>query len=169
MLFISEQLANPKEVMPYLLSLLEEKEFVLCMKFRPYRDGFKYWLEENHPDILKKVKTFQGAVEQAISQSDVVVGSHSTTVLEALMQLKPFVFFWTDKWGDYFGIKSLDTDSRFFASSPKELIDYIKKSSDTPKEVLEKLRERFFGNPYQNGSKWVVEQVLEFSKNHDRQ
>ncbi|MBU3940853.1 MAG: DEAD/DEAH box helicase, partial [Nanoarchaeota archaeon] len=55
-LFISEQLAASQEVLPYLLALLERKEFELYLKFRPYRDGFERWLKKNRPDILKKVK-----------------------------------------------------------------------------------------------------------------
>lgn len=163
-LFISEQLANPKEVMPYLLALLSVKDVTLFLKIRPQVDGFEDWLKNNEPGILKKAKALKGDIHQAISQSHVVVGSHSTSVLEALAQLKPLVFFWTDKWEDYYDIRSFDTQGRFFAKDPQELIDKIRKSIDVPKEDLRELQERFFGNPYQNGSKWVVDQTVEFLK-----
>ena len=91
-----------------------------------------------------------------------MVGSHSTSVLEGLAQLKPLVFFWTDRWGDYFDIRTFDFQGRFFAKDPQDLIDKIRKSIDVPKEDLIKLQEQFFGNPYQNGSKWVVDQAVEF-------
>jgi len=160
-LFVSEQLADPSEVMPYLLKLLEIKDFILSLKARPYRDGFEEWLKANRPEILKKVRVFRDT-QQAISQSDVVVGSHSTVVLEALLQLKPLVFFWTNKWGDYFDIKSSGTKGRYFANNPEELVDYIRKSSEIPKEVLKQLQEQFFGDPHQNGGKWVVEQAMKY-------
>lgn len=162
-LFISEQLAVPSEVMPYLSELLKDKDFSVCLKFRPYRDGFEEWLKENRPEILKKVKISRGDAHEAILQSDVVVGSHSTMVLEALLARKPFVFFRTGRWGDYFDLKSVRR-SGFFAENPEKLLGRIRRSREIPKEVLIKLREKFFGNPYQNGSKWVVDQVIKFLK-----
>lgn len=166
-LFISEQLADPEEVMPYLLTFLEINDFELYLKFRPYRDGFEEWLKQERPEILKKIeekaKILRGAMQKAIGQCDVVVGSHSTAVLEALLLLKPFVFFRTKKWGDYFDIKAAGLHS-FFSETPDGLIERIKKSREIPKDDLKKLQERFFGNPYQNGSKWVVDQAEKFSK-----
>lgn len=165
-LFISEQLAAPSEVMPYLLKLLEIKEFAVSLKFRPYRDGFENWLKKNRPDILEKVGIFRGSPQQAAAESDVVVGSHSSAVLEALLQLKPVVFFWTNKWGDYFGIKDLDKEGRFFVSNPEEVVDYVRKSSNIPEDIIKQLQQRFFGDPNKNGGRWVVEQALEFAKHY---
>ncbi|MFH1780852.1 MAG: hypothetical protein ABH841_02520 [Candidatus Nealsonbacteria bacterium] len=166
-LFISEQLAAPEEIMPYLAAALNCKEFVLSLKVRPQADGFEEWLKKNNPGILGKLTISRDDIHKAIAQSDVVVGSHSTAVLEALCQLKPFVFFWTNKWGDYYGIKDFDSQGYFFAASPADFTDKIKKSGQMPKEDLKKLQERFFGDPYQNGSKWVVDQVENFIKKHD--
>lgn len=163
-LFVSEELADPSEVMPYLLTLLEEKDFSVRVKFRFYKDGFENWLQENNPNILKKIKIVRSNIHHAISESDVVVGCHSTGVLEALLQLKPFVVFKTEKWGDYFQIKSFNNEGYFFAEDPKELISYIKESPKTSKQVLIKLRNKFFGDPFKNGSKWVVEQAEEYLK-----
>lgn len=167
-LFISEQLAVPKEVLPYLLTVLEVQDFQFFLKFRPYRDGFELWLKEKQPEvyqrILGKAQILRGTMEEAADICDVVVGSHSTSVLEALLRLKPFVFFRTNKWGDHFDIKSFDDEDYFFAENPEDLIKKIKKSVNISKENLKKLQERFFGDPRQNGSKWVVEQALEFTK-----
>ena len=159
-LFVFEQLADPLEVIPHFLALLEVKGFDLYIKLRPYRDGFEEWLKENRPEILGKVKILRGNMHEAIAQCDVTVGSYSTGVLEALLQLKPFVFFRTGKWGDYFELKSSDYRYHFFAENPNELIDYIRKSREIPREVLMELREKYFGDPYKNGSKWVVDQVV---------
>ncbi|MFH1575610.1 MAG: hypothetical protein ABIB55_01530 [Candidatus Nealsonbacteria bacterium] len=167
-LFISEQLAFPNEVISYLLTVLEEKDFTLYLKFRPYRDGFELWLKQNQPEfykkLLEKAKILRGTMEEAIGVCDVVVGSHSTAVLEALLQLKPPVFFRTQKWGDYFGMRSFNHEGRFFAENPEELVEKIRKSIDMPKEDLKKLQKRFFGDPYQNGSAWVVDEVEKFLK-----
>ena len=167
-LFISEQLVNPKEEMPYLLALLDTSDFALSLKLRPQSDEFEDWLKKNEPDILKRIAITKEDIHQAISQSDVVVGSRSTAVLEGLCQLKPFVSFWTDRWGDYFNIKSFDESSNFFAQNPLELVQYVRKSVEIPKEDLRKLQTRFFGDPYQNGAQWVVDQVENFIKKHGK-
>jgi len=165
-LFISEQLAASLEIMPYLLTLLKLKDFDLYLKFRPYRDGFELWLKENQPKVYKEIlarrKILRGTMEEAISHCDVVVGSHSTAVLEGLMQLKPFVFFRTEKWGDYFDIKSFDNRGHFFAENPRELINCVKNSVNVSKEDLKRMQNQFFGDPYKNGSKWEVEQAIKF-------
>lgn len=165
-LFVSEQLAAPPEVLPFLLKLLEVDDFTISIKFRPYRDGFEVWLRKHRPDILEKVKIFRGSPQQAAAQSDVVVGSHSSAVLEGLLQKKPIIFFWTNKWGDYFDLKDLGMEKRFFALNPEELVDYVRDSHNVPKDIIEKLQKRFFGDPSKNGGKWVVEQALEFAKNY---
>jgi len=164
--FIAEQLAVPEEVMPYLETLLDSSEIILYLKFRPYSDGFELWLKEKAPviyeKILDKAKVLRGSMEEAVGVGDVVVGSHSTAVLEAFLQLKPPVFFRTRKWGDYFSMKSLDSQGKFFAENPQELISRLKEAPQISREELAVLQKRFFGNPFQNGSAWVVDEVLKF-------
>lgn len=161
-LFIASQAAAPEETMPYIFKLLETKDFILQFKFRPYRDDFENWLKEHHPEVLEKAKIFRGATQEAITESDVTVGSHSSVVLEGTLQLKPFVLFWTNKWGDYFDIKSIDSKGQFFAFNPEDLVDKIRQGVNVPKEDLKKIQEQFFGNPYQNGSQWMVGQAVEY-------
>ncbi len=166
-LFISEQLGVPSETVPFLEALLEEKDISLYLKFRPYKDGFEEWLKEYRPDILEKIdkaKIFRGPMNEAIANSDVAVGSHSTAVLEALLQLKPPIFFQSKKWGDCFELKDYNTQFKFFVESEEELIDCIKKSVEIPKDILKKLQERYFGDPYKNGGRWVVDQLEEALK-----
>src|ERR1035437_3080740 len=163
-LFVSEPNATPSEAMSYLLSIIDKEGISPYLKFRPYHDRFEEWLKKNHPEILKKVKIIRGDMHDAIAQCDVVIGSYSTGVLEAPLLLKPFIFFQTKKWGDYFELKSFDSRYCFFAENPQELIELVRKSKTIPKETLEKLQRRFFGDPYINGSKWVVEQVEKLLK-----
>lgn len=164
LLFVSEQLAVPEEVLPYLIALMDKKDLSIYLTCRPYRDGFETWLRNNCPEILDKIghnRILKNGIIDAISKCDMVVGSHSTAVLEALLDLKPMAFFLTKKWGDYFELKGYNENYKFFAENPSELIDRIRKSNEIPVEILESLRERFFGDPYKNGSKWVVDQAGE--------
>lgn len=158
-LFIGEQQGYPAEALPYVSKLINTKGIDLYVKFRPYRDGFEEWMKKHHPELLREVKILKGSIEEATSICDVVVGSHSTAALEALFALKPPIFYETKKWGDYFDLKEYHPTYAFFAKTPEELVQCILKSREIPVEVLEKLRERYFGDPHKNGSKWVVDQA----------
>jgi len=164
-LFVSEQLATPEEVLPYLKCLMDSKDTSLFIKFRANGDLFEKWLINNHPNILKNIdasKILRGSMHDAIKQCDVVVGSYSTGVLESFLQLKTPVFFNTLKWGDYFEARSFGSKGDFFAENPQELVECVRKSTSINKDLLKQLRGRFFGDPYKNGSKWVVEQIEKF-------
>lgn len=158
-LFISQLGISFQEVMPYLLSLVESSNLSVYLKARFNNDAFEHWLKKNHPDTLKNLTVLRGSMEEAIAECEVVVGSHSTGVLEALLQLKPFVCFNTAEWGDYFELKTSIHRHGLFAETQEELAEYVKKSTEIPKEVLRELQNRFFGDPYQNGSTWVVDQA----------
>lgn len=162
-LFISEQLAIPEEVLPFLRRLIAEKNIELFIKFRPYRDGFETWLTENHPDILSQFpqeRILRSDMKTAIAQCDVVVGSHSTAVLEALLSQKPIAFFATKKWGDYFSLTGYSNEYSFYDETPEAFIASVHKNRNVPESMLLDLQERFFGDPYQNGSAWVVDQLV---------
>ncbi len=165
-LFISEQTATPSEVMLYLRELLDRRDIELTIKFRPYHDRFEKWLLENEPQILKlqHIRIIKGGMQEAIQSADVTVGCRSTGVLEALLQLKVPLFLCTQKWGDYYGMTESNESQCLFVENPKELIEKIKSASDIPRGLIIDLRERYFGDPYKNGSKWAVdkmEQLLE--------
>ncbi|MCW9054553.1 MAG: hypothetical protein OQJ98_01055 [Candidatus Pacebacteria bacterium] len=162
-LFIAEQTADPSEVMLYLHKLLHCTDIRLTIKFRPYRDGFEIWLLENEPQILKlpHIKVVKGGMQEAIQNVDVVVGCHSTAVLEALLQLKVPIFLRTQKWGDYYSMTQSDKTRHLIAENPGELIEQIQHAGTITPSLLTELREQYFGDPHKNGSKWVVDQVEE--------
>jgi len=162
-LFISEQLAAPQEILPFLSVFLAMNDCDLSFKFRPYRDGFEEWLKKEKPAILneikRKTKIFRGSMQEAVYYCDVVVGSYSTAVLEALLQLKTPIFFQTTKWGDYFDIKDWNAQNSFFALNPQDLVEKVRGSVNISKDDLKKIQKRFFGDPYRNGSRWVVDEI----------
>lgn len=161
-LFVSEQLAIPSETVPYLEALLADPDIGVAMLFRPYRDGFEVWLQENRPDILERIGTehmFRDGARNAAKKCDVTVGSHSTAVLEALFEKCPIVFFGTNKWGDYFDLKEYGGAHTLYAEGTPMFLKAVKESVHMPEETLQNLAEQFFGDPYQNGSAWVVDQL----------
>lgn len=162
-LFIAEQLAVPGEVLPYLEKLLADREIDLTIKFRPYRDGFEDWLLVNQPALIqaKNLKILRGNIQEAVKDNEVVVGSHSTAVLEALFLSRVPILFKTKKWGDCFGLEDYGQAHPFFAENSDELVDRIKRARTIPQIDLDKLQERYFGDRSRNGSKWVVDQTEE--------
>jgi hypothetical protein len=160
-LFIAEQLADPNEALPYLEELIGSG-LPVFIKFRASNDGFERWLKNHRADILKAVpedRLLRGSMSDAIARCDVTVGSHSTGVLEALMQGKPFVFYSTRKWGDYFDLAT-EGLTNCYAATPAELIDRVRASRNIEPGTLSALCERFFGDPTKNGSAWVIEEAL---------
>ncbi len=163
-LFVSEEMAVPQEVLPYLNRLLQQKDIELTLKFRPTKDGFEQWLLQHEPDILKRenIRIVKGSMQDAIEHADVAVGCQSTGVLEALLQLKAPLYFRTQKWGDYYSLKEYDKQHSFFAESPEELVEKIRNVRSVPPEALKDLRKRYFGDPYKNGSAWVVDRLQKY-------
>ncbi len=165
-LFVSELVAVPGEVMPYLNELINQRDIELTIKFRPHHDTFEEWLGRNEPQILKmqNVRIVNGGMHEAIQDADVVTGCQSTGVLEALIQNKVPVFFRTQKWGDYYSMTEEEDTQCLFAESPKELILKITQAKDIQDSLLDKLCTRYFGNPSENGSAWAVDQLEEILK-----
>lgn len=163
-LFVAEQLAVPQEVMPYLEKLLQNRDIDLAIKFRPYRDGFEEWLKAHRPDILAidTTRIFRGSVQDAVREHDVIIGSLSTAVLEGLLQYKVPIFFNTRKWGDCYDLQNTGVGQPFFAEDPDALIAKISQATTISKQEIQKLQDRFFGNPYRNGSAWAVEEVEKY-------
>lgn len=160
-LFVSEEMAVPEEVLPFLEALMKENDLDLLLKFRPSRDGFENWLRTNRPDILgnPRLKIVRGNMAEAMLLADVATGCQSTGVIESLFFLRVPIYFYTKKWGDYFNLKNYGKESPFFAKTPEELIVRIKNVARVPKDILRELQERYFGDPHRNGSKWVIDQI----------
>ena len=161
-LLVSEIVAEPLEVMPYLDALLTANEFSVHIKFRPVGDSFEAWLTLHRPDVLETIGSagiLKGKMDDAIAQTDIAVGSQSTGVIEAVLQNKPFVFFNTQKWGDYYSLRSVSATYTLFAETPEAFIACVRNAKDIPEHVFRDLREKFFGDPSRNGSEWVVDQL----------
>lgn len=165
-LFVSEQLAVPEEVIPYLEALLKDENIIVSLTFRPYRDSFRDWLATNRPQLLEhpNISIVENDFEDAIRNSEIAVGTMSTAVLEMLLAEKTPIFFHTNKWGDYFNLKGYGNGHPFFASSPEELVVQIGRARSILRENIKTLKERYFGEPNTNGSVWVVDQLEEVLK-----
>lgn len=164
-LLVAEQTVVPEEVMPYvemLLSMANDKYINLTIKFRPSNDGFELWLQSNRPEILEAphLKIVKGEMHEAIKYSDVVIGCHSTGVLEAVLQFKIPIFCFTKQWGDYYNMSGSEKTKDFIVNNPSELKGRITNIDIIPFEVLKTLQDRYFGDPKMNGSAWAVQTTI---------
>lgn len=161
-LFIAEQTAHFPEVLPYIERLISEEKIDLTIKFRPFRDGAEQWFLKNHPEILtnSRVTVVKGTMQDAIRNADVVVGCHSTAVLEGLLQFKVPIFIHTDKWGDYYEMERHNRNA-FISKNPEELIEKIMHADHITKDELALLQKQYFGDPKENGSAWLVGKIQE--------
>lgn len=161
-LLVSEVVAVPSEIIPYIDAVLKESNCTLFIKFRAVNDTFEAWLKDNRPDILEILgveRSLKGSMYDAITQCDVVVGTQSTGVIESTLQEKPFVLFYTEKWGDYYDMERMNVQHTFFAKDPEILVRAIRESTHIPKMVLKEFQTKFFGDPTKNGSEWAVNQL----------
>lgn len=160
-LFVSEQLGEPSESLTYLESLLNQSDLEVTIIFRQYRDGFRIWLENNAPEVLKnpRLRISSKDLQTTISEVDVAVGSHSTAVLETLLLLKVPIFFKTRKWGDYYDLKEYKAENGFFADNPEGLVSLVKNARSVSISDIKNLQKRYFGDPYMDGSAWAVDQL----------
>jgi len=161
-LWISEPLVEVEQVLDYMDWLKENTK--LHIKKRPSTtDIFYNSLVCRYPRF-KDVPFLDGNILEAISRADVVVGSHSTAVLDACLAHKPFVLVKTPKWGDYFELGDISKPYKIFVSNIDELekcIDCILNSLPECIEFLFEIENRFYGKSNQDGCAWVIKKIIE--------
>jgi len=158
-LVISEPLAEVNEIIPYIDKLLNNG-YRLSIKIRPTNhDIFYKKLMEIRPD-LKKIDVLEGNIFEAIKLNDMVIGSHSTAVIDASSLNVPFCLLNTSKWGDYFEIYE-EFNGVLFANNEYELVQKIEQWKDLDvAAICNKINKRFYGDDQKNGCKWVANQVI---------
>lgn len=164
-LWISEPLAVPEQIVHYLEAALSKANWKVLLKTRPMIDDpFSAWLKRKRPDLFKMIDILSCPIHGAVSQSHVVVGSHSTAVLEALLQFRPVVLLNTPKWRDFFEVLTEASSARgiSFVCTPEEMVAAIRRSQEVPIKDLRRLRDEYWGDPTLNGGKWVVDRLVAF-------
>jgi hypothetical protein len=157
-LWISEPLLNPAEAVPWLRHL--RKGYRVIIKKRPSTsDAFYNGLVKDYPEF-GDLEIREGDIFKAISEADVVLGSHSTGVADASLIGVPFLFVATRKWGDYFELSDADSPYRLFVRNTEELdlsLEWVR-TMDV-QHVLTMIRERFYGTGESDGSRWVADRA----------
>jgi len=148
-LWISEPLIDPSEVITFMRYF--NKNYNLIIKKRPSTtDVFYNNLMSNYEEFLT-CETKDGDIYEAINNVDLVIGSHSTAVIDSSVLSKPFLLVNTPKWGNYFQI-----DNLYFVNDINELESKISKVFEqNPK----KIKEQYLGKDDDHGVNWLVNYI----------
>ena len=152
-LLISEPLTDPGEIVPFVEEISRSESMSISIKCRPERNDNIVPATRHLPNVA----LFTGTLTEAYGTCDVVLGSHSTAILEAAIALKPIVLLSTRKWGDYYDNK-VDKIGEF-VGQPRDLTAAINSAVRTPLLELRRRRDRLWGDSQLNGAATVVDRL----------
>lgn len=156
-LFISEPRAPQEEVLRYLSQILTDQRFQVMMKLR---DG------EQRPDSSKPGGAMGkqlnvvhgGSVYEAFAQSDVIVGTYSTALYEAILALHPVVVLNTSF---IYGHEIVRDGLAEFAESPDQLADTLLQAASHSRVELLRRREIVWGEEISDGASALFDMAEE--------
>ena len=161
-LWISEPLAILEELYPYFKVINEN--FDLSIKIRQnIKCSFYSSLTSLYPQTTD-LHTETGSMEESVINYDLVVGTHSTAVIESSLYNIPFLLFQSNKWGNYFDLNK-DEKAVFFVESLSvlnERITFIQNNNVCAK--LEEVKSKFFGRRKVSRLNWLTEKSIEAMK-----
>lgn len=148
-LLIGEPLADYHEIVPYL-HFISELGHSINFKSRPNIDSLEYASFALKSGLVDKV--VDDDMETAFLAHDIILGTHSTAVIEAALFSRNFLLLCSSKWGNYFNVTS-----DFFVPSPGRIqsaLDLL------PSQNLDLVRERYFGSVNSlSGHDWLVNKL----------
>jgi len=160
-LILSEPLTNPAETAPYLAAIAKDSRFSLAIKTRPMiKDPFYEGLIKLMPES-KSWPKYTGNIFEDAKEADVLVGAHTTALLEASLMGKISIFLKTEKWGDYFNLSDLVSGLNILVNNPDKLAENIilRIQKEPEFKTIEKIKYRYFGEN-KNGAEWVAKQLI---------
>lgn len=163
-LFISEQSLDATEAIPYLNELLQQG-LKVKLKIRNFgNDLFYSKLKALAPHLLQKLELETRSIEECLPSAHVVVGTHSTILLEACSYGIPVVFYHSKKWGDLLQMKKQAAPWPIFAQTPADLTHSIgqilqQKNPMEMKAFCQNLALQYFGPG--DGAQWLLQECLD--------
>jgi hypothetical protein len=150
-LFIEEPLSNTEELICYW-EKISKMDLDFGLKIRK---GTHTNFKEKISKHLKISKYFTESLTEAYEWADIVIGSHSTAVIEASMFNKHFLLLDTPTWGNYY---NLDSNYIINNTSNLNMIFNVKK-----KQNLNIISTQFFGSHFKNN--WLINEILRSHEN----
>lgn len=157
---ISEAHLPVAEIVPYLERMASDPTKEIIFKVRPFGVDV-FWEKLTQHPIYKKYRFQKSNLPTPIcfEGADIVIGTHSTAVLETLALNKPILLLNTPKWGDYFDINSFFQNScPFWVNSPDQINQKIQETLEAKNFVdWQGLYEKFFGRT--SGTDWIIAKI----------
>lgn len=148
-LVISEQYAVHSEVAAFLERLVADPRFQVQLKVRP-DESSPAILEQLGPEDAASVEVVRtGTVFEAFAGADVVVGTHSTVLYEAILARRPVVVLHTSFT---YGHDLVHEGLAELARLPEEIGETVLKSHATDGPELENRKRRLWGDQLFDGA-----------------
>jgi hypothetical protein len=148
-LIISEVLPKYDELLPFYKILFSKYKIALKIRKGVEDKFYKFLIKES---LIKEDFVIEDdLIQNVIPKYDLVIGSHSTAVLESVLFNRPFLFVNTKYLGNYFNI-----DSSEFVDEPKDLLNKI---NSIRFDKIKGYRIQFFGKKEMKFSNWILNKL----------
>ena len=147
-LLISEPRARQEEIRKYLEILLGDERINVMAKIRPGED--QMYVSGVSSNLINRLHLIRGgSVYEAFSQADVVLGTYSTALYEAVLALCPVVVLNTTFT---YGHEIVYDGLAEFAESPANIIETVLRTVELPNEELLRRRNVAWGEEILDGA-----------------
>jgi len=160
---VSEAHLPIEQLLPYLEEIIKNQNFKIFFKIRSF-GADRFWnLMKDHSIYNQYHFEFSDLPSpECFKNADIILGTHSTAVLEAMSLDKPILILNTAKWGDYFSFNALfEGNCPFWVKSPGEIQKKIDEALTSDRDWIE-LYSNFFGED--SGTEWILKKIESMNK-----
>lgn len=159
---VSEAHLPVNELTPYLEKLIQRKNTEIIFKVRPFGTD-QFWQAFSNHKLHKEIQFLinREKTPDCFQSADLVVGTHSTAVLEALALNKPILILNTKKWGDYFNLSEKFSPQicPFWVQTPDHLLERVEYVLNQRGSEIWRENFRLFFGENASGSEWVIKKI----------
>jgi len=148
---VSETLARTREVVPYVRKLLETLRFEVTLKLRPGEQPGPEWA-----GLGARLRTSTAEVYESFRHADVVLGTYSSVLYEAILALRPVVVV---KTSSPFGFTLGEEGLAELADRPEAIESATTRAAGLPLEELERRRRVVWGDTTLDGARAIVDRL----------
>jgi hypothetical protein len=153
-LLVAEPLARREEVAAYLRPLMEDSHYHLQIKLRPgeSRAGLKsYGMNPEGADLVQTASVYS-----AFENTDVVIGTYSSVLYEAVLALRPIVWLRTSM---AYGGEVVQEGLAEAALGPEKVKEAVDLAARLPLEELKRRQRLAWGDPSPSGVKILLDRA----------
>lgn len=159
-LIVHEPHLDAAEWKELFLGLGNEPGLEICFKLRIGSINHDQLLNQARISgiCVKEENIFRGDIYDAIAQTDLLIASHSTALLDAASANSPFLVYKSKKFGDYLDIESDTELSKLLFTNYRV---FQKRIMLYPLHSLNKFRQRYLSSPEATAAHWICSELEE--------